>query len=89
MAFARLFVKKIEVDPDTGDILMHLFSRPPFLAQKGKPACAETGFRIGLVAGAGFGADWDRDKVPLLSVQWVCTLAKQGTREMRRVGLTL
>ena len=52
--FARLFVKSIEVDPGTGDVMMHLFSRPPFLAQKGKPACAETGFRIGLVAGAGF-----------------------------------
>ena len=52
--YAHLFVKKIEVDPDTGDILMHLFSRPPFLAQKGKPASEETGFRIGVVAGAGF-----------------------------------
>jgi hypothetical protein len=50
-AFARLFVKRIEVDPDTGDILMHLFSRPPFLAHKEKPASEETGFRIGLVAG--------------------------------------
>jgi hypothetical protein len=52
--YARLFVKRIDVDPDTGDILMHLFNRPPFLAQKGKPASEETGFRIGVVAGAGF-----------------------------------
>jgi len=50
--YARLFVKRIEVDPDTGDILMHLFSRPPMVAQTRKPASAETGFRIGLVAGA-------------------------------------
>lgn len=51
--YARLFVKRIEVAPDTGDILMHMFSRPPFLAQKGKPASEETGFRIGMVAGVG------------------------------------
>jgi hypothetical protein len=49
-----LFVKKIEVDPEAGDILMHLFNRPPVLAQTRKPASEETGFRIGLVAGAGF-----------------------------------
>ena len=27
--YARLFVKKIEVTPDTGDVLMHIFSRHP------------------------------------------------------------
>ena len=50
--FARLFVKKIELELDTGDILMHLFSRPPLPASKQTPASGETGVRIGLVAGA-------------------------------------
>ena len=52
--FARLFVKRIDVDPETGDILMHLFGRPPTLPAKQIPASEETGIRIGLVAGAGF-----------------------------------
>ena len=50
--FARLFVQKIEVDPGTGKVLMHLFSRPPARAEKATPASTETGVRIGLVAGA-------------------------------------
>jgi hypothetical protein len=86
-AFARLFVKKIEVDPDTGDILMHLFSRPPFLAHEEKPAPEETGFRIGLVAGAGFGADWERKGEPVLTAHWVYQGECQAAREMRRVGM--
>ena len=57
-AFARLFVQKIQVDPGTGDVLMHLFSRPPVPVSRGghkkTPASAETGVRIGMVAGAGF-----------------------------------
>ena len=59
-AFARLFVTRIEVDPATGDVWMYLFGRPPALAprvgQKRTPASAETGVRIGVVAGAGFAA---------------------------------
>ena len=51
-AFARQFVKKIEVDPDTADIWMHLFSRPPGVARKATPASKEAGVAIGLVAGA-------------------------------------
>ena len=50
----RLFVKRIDVDPDTGDILMHLFSRPTMLAPMQTPASEKTGVRIGLVAGARF-----------------------------------
>jgi hypothetical protein len=50
-------VKKIELEPDTGDILMHLFGRPPLRASKQTPASGETGVRIGLVAGARFVAD--------------------------------
>ncbi len=57
-AFARLFVKKTDIDPATGDVWMYLFSRPPGLAahagQKRTPASEETGAAIGLVAGAGF-----------------------------------
>ncbi len=34
-AFAQLFVQKIEVDPDTGEVLMHLFSRPPLPMSRG------------------------------------------------------
>jgi len=50
--FARLFVKKIELEPDTGDILMHLNGRPTMLAPMQTPASKETGVRIELVAGA-------------------------------------
>lgn len=57
--FARLFVKKIELELDTGDILMHLFSRPPLPASKQTPASGETGVRIELVAGARYKAIHD------------------------------
>ena len=53
-AFARLFVKRIELDPDTGDVWMHLFAGPPLAARKASPASRETGDAIGMVAGAGF-----------------------------------
>ncbi len=55
----RLFVKKIDLNPDTGDILMHLFGRPPLRASKQTPASGETGVRIGLVAGACYKAIQD------------------------------
>ena len=29
--FTRLFMKQIDLNPDTGDIQMHLYSRPPEL----------------------------------------------------------
>ena len=51
---ARLFVKRIEVNPDSGDILMHLFARPPAQAKRRTPASKKTGVAIGMVAGAGF-----------------------------------
>lgn len=50
--YARLFVKRIEVNPDTGDVWMNLFSRPPLPVQKKTPASVETGVPIGLVTGA-------------------------------------
>ena len=55
-AFIRLFLKQIELDPDTGDILMHLYSRPAGLKahKKSTPASLETGVPIGVVAGTGF-----------------------------------
>ena len=34
-AFTRLLVQKIEVDPGTGEVLMHLFSRPPVPVSRG------------------------------------------------------
>ncbi len=40
------------MDPDTGDILMYLFGRPPAPVPKQTPASEETGVRIKLVAGA-------------------------------------
>jgi len=52
--FVRLFVKTIDLNPDTGDILMHLFGRPTMLASVQTPASKETGVRIELVAGARF-----------------------------------
>jgi chaperonin cofactor prefoldin len=57
--FARLFVKKIELEPNTGDILMHLFGRPTMLAPVQTPASKETGVRIELVAGACYKAIQD------------------------------
>ena len=90
-AFARLFVQKIEVDPDTGEVLMHLFSRPPLpmsrWGHKKTPASAETGVRIGMVAGAGFVPDANSKRLPLVAARWVYAPAKRGAREMRRTGL--
>jgi len=57
--FARLFIKKIELEPDTGDILMHLFGRPPSPPSKQTPASEKTGVRIGSVAGACYKAIHD------------------------------
>ena len=53
---ARCFVKKIEVDPDTGNVLMYLFSRPPAatIPQKSIGTPPKSRASIGLVAGAGF-----------------------------------
>jgi len=42
----------------------------------------------GVVAGARFVPDWQRDRMPLVAAHWVYALAKQGGREMRRSGLT-
>jgi hypothetical protein len=47
------------VDPDTGDIQMHLFGCPPMSGSKQTPASGETGVRIGLVAGARYKAIHD------------------------------
>ena len=52
--FVRLFVKRIEVDADKGNVLMHLFGRPPVPITKQTPASKETSVCIELVAGAGF-----------------------------------
>ncbi|MFH1866155.1 MAG: recombinase family protein, partial [Candidatus Eisenbacteria bacterium] len=41
--FVRLFVRKIDLNPDTGDVLIHLFGSPPLLASKQTPASGETG----------------------------------------------
>jgi len=41
----------------------------------------------GLVAGAGFGPDSYAEGRPLVAARWVYAPAKQGAREMRRVGL--
>ena len=51
--FTRLFMKQIDLNPDTGDILMHLYSRPSgLLAPKhSTPASNETG--VPMCAGHG------------------------------------
>ena len=42
--FTRLFMKQIDLNPDTGDILMNLYSRPPgLLTRNNTPASNETG----------------------------------------------
>src|SRR6516162_2567946 len=53
---ARCFLKKIEVDPATGEVVMYLFGRPPALPKPQKSIGAPPSNRapIGLVAGAGF-----------------------------------
>ncbi len=83
--FVRLFIKKINLNPDTGDILMHLFGRPPLPASKRIPASGETGIRIELVAGARFVADSDR--LPVVTAHWRYAGITHSAREMARVGL--
>ena len=52
-AFTRLFVRKIDLDPDNGNILMHLFSCPPWfnLQKTETPASNETGVRFNFGSG--------------------------------------
>jgi len=57
--FTRLFVKETELEPDTGDILMHLFGRPPVPSSVQTPTSKETGVRIALVAVARYVAIHD------------------------------
>jgi len=40
-----------------------------------------------MVAGAGFEPDWERERTALVTSHWVYVLAKQGAREMQRIGL--
>jgi len=82
---ARLLVKRIEVDPDTGDIQMHLFGCPPLSTPKQTPASGETGVRVGLVAGARFVADSNRPSV--VTAHWRYEGTRHSTREMARIGL--
>jgi hypothetical protein len=48
--FTRLFVKKIEVDPASGQIQLRLFGSPTVLKRKGTPAGVLTGVSIKLCA---------------------------------------
>ena len=41
-----------------------------------------------VVAGAGFVPDSYSEMLPLVAARWVYALAKQGAREMQRVGVT-
>jgi hypothetical protein len=70
---------------------MHLFSRPPVPVSRGghkkTPASAETGVRIGMVAGAVFVPDANSQRLPLVAARWVYVPVKQGAREMQRIGL--
>ena len=54
--FVRLLVKRVQLNPDTGDIAIRLLSRPPgvMMRKRRTPVRRETGVPIGLVAGAGF-----------------------------------
>ncbi|MFH1690602.1 MAG: hypothetical protein ABIE42_10275 [Candidatus Eisenbacteria bacterium] len=81
--WVSLFMKRIEVDPDTGDILMHLFSRPTMLASVQTPASKETGVRIELVAGACFEAIHDTMGERLVARR---LLPKNGRRSLDRAG---
>ena len=53
---AGLFMKGIELDPDKGEVLMHMYKLPPALksSRKRRPASLETGSSFGMVAGTGF-----------------------------------
>jgi hypothetical protein len=79
-AFARLFVKKVDIDPATGDVWMYLFSRPPALLDKRTPASVETGVAIGLVAGACYVAIHNA-LAEVLVRRW--QLPRQGRRRRR------
>jgi NAD(P)-dependent dehydrogenase (short-subunit alcohol dehydrogenase family) len=50
----RAFVRKIEVNPATGDIVIWLYQRPPGPAKGDAPSGLKGRSNIGLVAGAGF-----------------------------------
>lgn len=50
----RAFVKRVDVDPSTAEITMHLFSRPP--SQINTPSQDREGVSIGVVAGTLYGA---------------------------------
>ena len=80
-ALARLFLKQIEVAPDTGDLWIHLYSRPPALAQTTDSAPTEAGLRIGLVAGACFVAVHNA-MAAWLTRRW--QLPRRGRRSDRR-----
>jgi len=73
---ARCFVKKIEVDPDTGNVLMYLFSGPPAATIPEKSIGTPPGSRvpIGLVAGPDLDEQYASDllRSPSLnySVEW-------------------
>lgn len=49
----RIFVRHLEVDPDSGAVQMKLYSAPPTRPKKRTPGLGKPGAPIGMVAGAG------------------------------------
>ena len=79
-------MKQIDLNPDTGDTLMHLYSpQPGLLTRNRTPASNETGARIDLVAGTVYAPDWY--SIPTLTAHWICAGVKQGAKKMKRIGI--
>ena len=70
----RTFVHRVELDPEAKKLGLLMFEEPSLIL---------------VVAGACFVPDWERERAPLVTAHWVCRLAKQGAREMQRVGLAV
>jgi len=82
-----LLVRKMELEPDTGDILMYHFGLPPALpsrrtpaSDEQTPASGETGVRIELVAGACYKAIHDAMGERLTKI-W--PLPRNGRRQVQ------
>ena len=79
-------MKQIDLSPDTGDTVMHLYSpQPGFITRNRTPASNETGARIDLVAGAVFRVD--ANSIPVIVSHWIYIPEIQGARKMKRIGI--
>ena len=81
-----MFLKQIDLNPDTGDTLMNLYSpQQGLLTRNRTPASNETGVSIDLVTGTVYAPDWCT--IPTVSVHWIYKGVKQGAKKLERLGI--